>query len=244
MEAERTSSASPPGARTTKRRGRLTTTARSLLADTAPRWAPATPPPWSDHHLTAAFGRAAPRLLDIGSGNGSATLAWARDHPDRDVVTVELHRPGLAQILRRLEAGGPANVRVAELDATALLEGGIEAGTFHEIRILFPDPWPKRRHLERRMVDGPFLARIADALPPGGVLHVATDWDDYADQVRSGIAAEPRLVPMADLGAGSWTSVRPDRPVTAYEQRGRAAGRTVTDLLARRVPGHPRRRRR
>jgi tRNA (guanine-N7-)-methyltransferase len=190
--------------------------------------------PWSPEQLDRTFNRAAPRLLDIGCGNGVATRAWAAEHPDHDVVALDLHRPGLARLLRDLEVDGPATVRVVELDALVVFDG-LPSGTFTQVRMLFPDPWPKRRHRERRMVDGAFLSRVADLLPVGGQLHVATDWTDYANQIRACIAAEPRLVPTTDQTGALWSSRRPDRPVTAYEQRALDTGRAVTDLVSARV---------
>ena len=228
----------PTRARTTRRRGRLSTTVRDALTDLAPRWT-LPPGPWNRDLLDAEFGRRSPRLLDVGGGTGEATLAWARDHPDWDVVAVELHRPGIGQLVRTIDEQGPTTIRVVEADVVRLVPGGIEPATFDAIRVLFPDPWPKRRHLERRLLDAGFARQLADLLAPGGWLHVATDWDDYADQIRAALAAEPRLrraagaTPVDD--EGRWWSPRPDRPITAYEQRGIDAGRSITDLVVARV---------
>lgn len=189
--------------------------------------------------LDRAFGRRAPRLLDIGVGTGEASQAWAGAHPDHDVLALEVHRPGLAQLLQRLDVDGPPNLRVLEADATRVLRdllgpvpddgepGRGVATRFTAVRVLFPDPWPKARHVGRRLVDPSFVGQIATLLPPGGTLHVATDWEDYAAQVREVVGAEPRfeLDPAAP---------RPPRPVTTYEQRGLDAGRLVTDLVATR----------
>lgn len=188
--------------------------------------------------VDACFGRRAPRLLDVGVGNGAATRAWALAHPDRDVVAVELHRPGLVALLRDLDAAGPSNVRVLEADVEAVLAAA-EPGDLHDVRVLFPDPWPKRRHEGRRLVDRRFVARVADLLAPGGTLHVATDHGAYADQVRDALDAEARFEARAGAVGGrvdgeGWCSPRPDRPVTAYEARGLAAGRAITDLVAQR----------
>lgn len=226
------------GARTTKRRGRLPPGARQALVELAPRWTVSAPLGWSQTVLDGEFGRSAPRLLDVGCGNGAATRAWAAGHPDHDVVAVDLHRPSLARLLRDLDADGPANIRAMELDATMLVDA-LEPATFTHVRILFPDPWPKRRHRGRRMVEHGFVARVADLLPDGGQLQVATDWADYADHIRSAIASEPRLRPLTDRSTAGWTSRRSDRPVTAYEQRALDAGRTVTDLVVRRVGSTP-----
>ena len=196
--------------------------------------------------LATGFGRVAPLMVDIGGGTGEASLAWAADHPDHDVLAVEVHRPGLARLVSALEAGGPPNVRVVEVDATALLAAW-PVGSIAQVRVLFPDPWPKRRHVGRRLVEPDFVRRVADLLRFEGVLHLATDWRDYADQMRASLATEVRLRPQVTgsteepstgtLGRGPvpWRSDRPDRPVTAYERRGIAAGRSITDLVAQRT---------
>ena len=205
--------------------------------------------------LEEVFGRCSPRMLDIGVGTGRATVAWAADHPDHDVIAVELHLPGIARLLSDGHAAGLTNVRVIEADVTALVDPAGEAGsgevTFEHVRVLFPDPWPKKRHVDRRLVDVAFVRRVTDLLAVGGTLHLATDWPPYADQMRAVIAAEPRLKPRIDViddvaviddaapdalaGAERrWRSHRPDRPITAYEQRGIAAARQITDLIARR----------
>jgi tRNA (guanine-N7-)-methyltransferase len=233
------------GARTTHRRGRMTPTRIAILDDLGPRWMLDAAAPLDPPTLDAAFGRTAPRLLDIGVGNGLATLAWAGEHPDHDVVAVELHRPGIAHLVRHLDTDGPANVRVVDADITALLDA-VPDGTLAGVRVLFPDPWPKRRHHKRRLVDPGFVGIVADRLHPGGRLHLGTDWPDYADAMRIALATEPRLVPVVDVDDGPavnedgapieaptrWRSRRPERPITAYEQRGLDAGRPIADLVA------------
>lgn len=177
--------------------------------------------------LDEAFGRrGAPRLLDVGIGNGEATVAWAGAHPEADVVAVELHRPSIAATLTAVDAAGLPNVRVAEVDVRTLLAQAAP-GDLDHVRILFPDPWPKRRHLARRLVDARFTGAVADVLPPGGTLHVATDWEGYAAQVVAVASADGRFTVEAD-------AERPERPVTTYEALGRAAGRTIHDVVATR----------
>ncbi len=214
----------PPvgGVRTTRRRGRTSAAKEAALRDLLPRFAAPLDDPWPAS-LRSALDDDRPIALDIGVGTGEATVAWARDRPDLLVVALELHRPGLARLLDDLEADDPGNVRVAEADAHALVHR-CQPGALTAVRLLFPDPWPKRRHVGRRMVDRAFAAAVADALAPGGELHVATDWDDYAEHARSMVAAEPRLVARSG-------DRRVDRPTTAYEARGLAAGRRITDLV-------------
>ncbi|CAN5583072.1 tRNA (guanosine(46)-N7)-methyltransferase TrmB [soil metagenome] len=246
------------GARTTQRRGRMSEAKRASLADLGPQWSIDGPTAADPAGLDRAFARSAPRLLDIGGGSGEATRAWAADHPDHDVVALELHRPGIVRLVRDLDAEGPANVRVAEVDATTVV-AALAPGTYEAVRVLFPDPWPKRRHVGRRLVDPAFVQRVVDLLPQGGVLHLATDWGDYGEQMRAALATDTRLdvevaardgdvvvVPVADVasvaapptephGPPVWWSPKPDRPITAYEQRGIDAGRTIVDLVSRRA---------
>lgn len=228
--------ATPRGVRTTRHRGRMTDEKRRQLVELAPRWTVDPAGPWTVEHLAAAFGRRAPLHVDVGVGDGEATRHWAAADPDADVLAVELHRPGVSRLLGRLEADGPTNVRVAMADACTVL-AELEPASIAHLRVLFPDPWPKRRHVARRLVDRAFVTAAGDALAPGGVLHLATDWDDYAEQMRAMVATDARLVPEPEAGTsavGAWRSPRPDRPVTAYERRGLDAGRTVTDLRWRR----------
>lgn len=217
----------------------MTDAKRALLVDLAPRWGLDPGGPWTADRIAAAFGRTAPLRLDIGVGDGVATRAWAAADPAVDVVAIELHRPGVSTLFAALEAGGPANVRVAMADACEVL-AALDPGSVDHLRVLFPDPWPKRRHVERRLVDRTFATAAADAIRVGGTLHLATDWAEYAEHMRTVLAAEGRFAPLSDGGPpdGTWRSPRPDRPVTAYEQRGLDAGRTVTDLLWTRIePG-------
>lgn len=173
---------------------------------------------------TAVFGRTAPLVLEIGSGMGEATAALAAAHPDRDVLAVEVHTPGVASLLRQVEERGLTNVRVAEADGLQVLQDLVEDGTLDEVRVFFPDPWPKSRHLKRRLVDARFAALVADRLRPGGRLHVATDWAAYAAQVLAVVDASPALELVSrDRG---------DRPVTRFEARGTAAGRASYDVVA------------
>jgi tRNA (guanine-N7-)-methyltransferase len=144
--------------------------------------------------------------------------------PARDVLAVEVHTPGVANLLRLAEAQGLRNVRVAEGDALVVLRDMLAPGSLAEVRVLFPDPWPKSRHHKRRLVSPGFAALVAQRLAPGGRLHVATDWAHYAEQVLQVVAAEP--------GLAGGVVARPDRPVTRYEQRALEAGRAVVDVVA------------
>ena len=170
----------------------------------------------------ALFGREAPLLVDVGCGDGDATVALAAAEPHRDVLAVDVHTPGLAALLRRVEERGLTNVRVAEGDALVVLRDMVSA--VDEVRVLFPDPWPKTRHHKRRLVTPAFADLVAARLRSGGRLHVATDWPDYAAQVVEAVAGCPEL----DGGPVP----RPDRPVTRFEQRALRDGRVVVDVVA------------
>jgi len=181
--------------------------------------------------LTAVFGPDVPVVLEIGCGMGTATAVMAADRPDIGILAVDVHTRGVSRLLQRVEDQGLDNVRVARGDAVRLLSGRFGPGSLAGIRIYFPDPWPKARHLKRRLVQPAFASLAATRLRPGGLLHCATDWQPYAEQMLAVLDAEPAL---ANVGEGfverpSW------RPVTPFEQQGLAAGRRVHDLLHVRV---------
>jgi tRNA (guanine-N7-)-methyltransferase len=181
----------------------------------------------------AWFGRTAPLIMEIGSGMGESTATLAAAAPDVDHIAVEVYEPGLAQLLMRLEATGTTNVALLRGDAVALLRERVPRASLAGIRIFFPDPWPKRRHRKRRLVQPDFVALAASRLEPGGILHLATDWDDYARQMRAVCDAEPALENLAADSPEGWTP-RPDwRPVTKFEQRALLEGREVRDLMYR-----------
>ncbi|MGH3615467.1 MAG: tRNA (guanosine(46)-N7)-methyltransferase TrmB [Pseudonocardia sp.] len=182
------------------------------------------------------FGRVAPLLLEIGPGTGESTAAQAAAAPEVDHLAVEVFEPGLARLLMRIDAAGLTNLRLLRGDAVDLLRVAVAPGALDGIRIFFPDPWPKRKHRKRRLVQPEFVALAASRLRPGGFLHLATDWDDYATQMRVVCAAEPLLENTATDRPGGWTP-RPDRrPVTRFEERARVDGRDVRDLLYVRLP--------
>jgi tRNA (guanine-N7-)-methyltransferase len=181
----------------------------------------------------AWFGRAAPLVLEIGSGMGESTAVLAAAAPDVDHIAVEVYEPGLAQLLMRIAAAELTNVILLRGDAVALLRELVPPASLAGIRVFFPDPWPKRRHRKRRLVRPDFAALAASRLEPGGILHLATDWDDYAVQMRAVCDAEPSLENLAADQPGGWMP-RPEwRPVTKFEQRALLEGREVHDLMYR-----------
>ena len=180
-----------------------------------------------DYEPAAWFGRAAPLILEIGSGMGESTAALAAAAPDVDHLAVEVFEPGIAALLMR--ATELTNLVVLRGDAVTLLSAKVPEASLAGIRIFFPDPWPKRRHHKRRLVQPEFVALAATRLRPGGTLHMATDWADYAVQMRAVADAEPRLV-------GGEVPRPPWRPVTKFEARARTEGRDVHDFVYRRPP--------
>lgn len=174
------------------------------------------------------FGRRAPLVVEIGSGMGEATAAMAAADPDRDVLAVEVHLQGLGRLLRRVEELGLHNVRLAEGDGVVLLRDMLAVDAVDELRLFFPDPWPKARHAKRRLVQPGFLDLAATRLCRGGALHMATDWEPYAEQMRALLAVHPAYDVVHD-------GPRPaHRPLTRFEQQGLAAGRSSYDVIARR----------
>lgn len=178
---------------------------------------------WTDH-----FGREAPLVVEIGSGVGEATAALAATRAAYDVVALEVWLPGVAATLGELAAAGADNVRLLAVDAVWCLEHLVAPGSLHELWTFFPDPWPKKRHHKRRLVDPAFAALVASRLVPGGRWRLATDWEEYAAQMRVVLDAEPAL-------AGGVVPRWADRPVTKFERKGIAAGRAITDLCFERV---------
>lgn len=178
--------------------------------------------------LVTVFGRTAPVALEIGFGMGETTARMAAAEPAVDVLAVDVHTPGMGNLLKLVEAHGLTNVRVADGDALVLLRTMLPPATLQETRVFFPDPWPKARHAKRRLVSPAFCDLVATRLAAGGRLHVATDWAAYAEQVLAVLSAHPRFdVVSRDRGA---------RPVTRFEQQGLDAGRPAHDVVAVRRP--------
>ena len=181
--------------------------------------------------LDGLFGRAAPKILEIGSGMGETTARIAAANPASDYLAVEVHAPGVGSLLARLAAAGLANVRVIEHDAVEVVRDMIPPGSLGGVHVFFPDPWPKKRHHKRRLIQPPFIELLATRMKPGAYLHVATDWEDYAGQILEVLAAQPLLANTAERYAA-----RPEhRPLTKFEDRGLKLGHGVWDLVFRRV---------
>lgn len=173
------------------------------------------------------FGRRAPVTLEIGFGMGETTAAIAAAHPERDFLGIEVHAPGVGALLRRVEADALSNVRVIRHDAVAVVADMIGLESLAGVHVFFPDPWPKKRHHKRRLLAPAFVRELALRLAPGGYLHVATDWDDYAQQILATLRAEPLLANTAE----GFVPRPPWRPETKFETRGRNLGHAVFDLV-------------
>jgi len=212
------------------RNGRITEAQERALEQLWPRYGVAFAPQMLE--ARALFGREAPRSLEIGFGNGENLAALAAAHPERDFLGVEVHRPGVGRLLLALEAGALTNVRIISHDAVEVLEQQIPRAFFEEILILFPDPWPKKRHHKRRLVQGPFAALAASRLARGGVLRLATDWEPYALEMLETLTATPGLQNLAEYGG--FVPRPAERAPTRFERRGERLGHEVWDLVFRR----------
>jgi tRNA (guanine-N7-)-methyltransferase len=181
----------------------------------------------------AVFGHARPRVLEIGFGNGEQLLFAAANEPGRDFIGVEVHGPGVGRLLNAAAAEGVANLRVYQHDAVEVLANEIAPASLAEVRIYFPDPWHKKRHNKRRLVQPAFVAQVCERLVPGGLLHVATDWEPYAEHLWDVLDAEPRL---RNQAGPRGHAPRPQwRRQTHFETRGLKLGHGVWDLLYQRT---------
>lgn len=180
----------------------------------------------------AVFGREAPLVVEIGSGRGEALVHAAEQHPELDFLGLEVYVPGVAQTLVTMRHRGVTNIRLAVVDAAEALTTMLPAGSVHELRLWFPDPWHKKRHHKRRLVSPAFAARVARVLEPGGAWRMATDWEEYAEHMRLVISEAPDF----DVEPG-WSPRFEGRPLTRFEGKGLRVEREIRDLLAiRRTP--------
>ncbi len=214
-----------------RREGRMTPAQRRALESLWPRYGVWLPEGWLD--LDALFGRAAPRLLEIGCGMGESLVAMAAAHPQHDYLAVEVYRPGIGTLLRRLEEVGLDNVRVIQADAVDVLEHWLPPASLAAVYVFFPDPWPKKRHHKRRLIQSPFLRLVWRVLQPGGLLHVVTDWTDYAEQIWAAVAQAGGFRSVA--GTGRCAPRPPWRPQTKYEQRARRLGHPIHEIILERI---------
>ena len=187
--------------------------------------------PYTDEivDLNQTFGRTAPVWLEIGFGNGDVLINMASEHPDTNIIGAEVHESGIGHALGGMEKAGLTNLRVVQHDAMEVLENMLQEASLDKVLLLFPDPWHKKRHHKRRIVQTDFLNAVARSLKPGGTLHLATDWAEYGEWMIEKLEADNRFTNQAGIGK---PSPRPAwRPVTRFENRGHRLGHDVVDLL-------------
>ena len=211
------------------RQGRFSRGQQRAYAELLPRFGV----PYSHALLdyAALFGRRAPVIAEIGSGMGETTAAIAAANPDRDYLAIEVHSPGVGSLLKHVEEQSLANVRVVQHDAAEVMRDMVPRDSLSGVHVYFPDPWPKKRHHKRRLLQPAFAALLADRVEAGGYLHVATDWQDYSEQAIEVLEAVPALRNTAERFAPrpAW------RPQTKFERRGLNLGHDVWDLLFEKV---------
>lgn len=210
------------------RAGRMGTGQMRALEELGPRFL--IPYAAAPLDLNATFGRQTPKVLEIGFGMGTATAAIAHAHPETDYLGVEVHTPGVGALLKSIGELGLTNLRIIQHDAVEVLEHMLPDASLDGVHVFFPDPWHKKRHHKRRLIQPAFVALLARKLKPGGYLHLATDWADYARQMLEVLSAAPELANTSDGYAP-----RPEyRPLTKFEQRGVRLGHGVWDLIFKR----------
>jgi tRNA (guanine-N7-)-methyltransferase len=177
--------------------------------------------------IAGAFGRTAPTILEIGFGMGETTAAIAKARPRDNFLGIEVHSPGVGSLLKLVEEERLANIRVVQHDAVDVVTHMLAPGSLAGAHVFFPDPWPKKRHHKRRLLQKPFVSALADRLAPGGYLHIATDWEEYAIEILETLRAEPLL-----LNTTAHFAPRPEyRPLTKFERRGMKLGHGVWDVV-------------
>ena len=207
------------------RQGRVSNAQQRHFDEGMPRWG--IPYAVAPLDLAKVFGRAAPQFLEIGCGMGETTATIAAAHPQNDYLGIEVHAPGVGSLLKEIDTRGLGNLRVIRHDAVEVVRDMLPPGSLAGIHIYFPDPWPKKRHHKRRLIQPRFVALLASRLAPGGYLHCATDWEEYAQQMLDVLSAEPTL---QNTAAGF--ADRPAwRPQTKFETRGLRLGHGVWDVL-------------
>jgi tRNA (guanine-N7-)-methyltransferase len=210
-----------------KRSGRLTASQKRALTELWPLYGIGAGPDRLD--FDALFGRSAPRVLEIGFGDGESLVGEAHDHPELDFLGVEVHEPGIGHCLLRAQAAGLANLRIVAADAIDVLESMIPPASLHRINLYFPDPWPKKRHHKRRIVQPAFVDLCAAALAAGGTLRIATDWAGYAEHIDSVLTASARFRQSERREHAGAAPL--DRPATKFERRGIAEGHRIVDWV-------------
>ena len=179
--------------------------------------------------LIEIFGRTAPKILEIGSGMGETTVAIAQQQPEKDFIAVEVHAPGVGSLLNRIQQLGLTNLKVIAHDALPVLQNMLPDASLDGLHIFFPDPWPKARHHKRRLIQPNFVSLLTARMKPNAYLHIATDWENYAEHILQVLNREDRLI-----NTVSDYALRPSyRPLTKFEERGLKLGHTIRDIIFR-----------
>lgn len=214
-----------------RREGRLTGGQRRALETLLPKYGIA--PGRQPLDLDLLYGRTAPLILEIGFGMGESLAAMAARHPENDYLGIEVYRPGVGSLLRQVGENGSTNVRVISEDAVVVLEKMIPDDRLDRLQLFFPDPWHKKRHHKRRIVQPPFAQLVRRKLKLGGVFHMATDWEAYAFHMMAVMRGAQGYQNCA--GDGAWSPRPESRPLTRFEQRGHCLGHEVWELLFKRT---------
>lgn len=212
------------------RAGRMGTGQIKALAELGPKFV--LPYKTEKLDLAATFGRQAPVVLEIGFGMGGATAEIAATLPDHDFIGCEVHEPGVGALLKLIDEKQLANIRIVQHDAVEVLRDMVGEGVLAGVHIFFPDPWHKKRHNKRRLIQPAFVAQLVKHIAPGGYLHCATDWQPYAEQMLEVLSAEPALLNTAAAATG-YADKPAYRPLTKFEARGLRLGHGVWDLVFR-----------
>ncbi len=214
-----------------RRAGRLTSAQERALRELWPAFGIA----YSDKllDLNSLFGRAAPRVLEIGFGNGESLLEQASANPSMDFIGIEVHEPGVGHCLLQSQAAGISNLRLIRHDAIDVMRHQIPDASLIRINLYFPDPWPKKRHHKRRILQHEFLQMLSRKIEAGGTLHIATDWENYAEQIDALIAVDERFR-LSEKRVHSGSDPL-DRPITKFERRGRRLGHKIWDWRLARI---------
>lgn len=211
------------------RRAHITPAQQEALDRLLPRWSIDYRPQILD--FDKAFGRSANTILEIGFGMGETTAQIAQNRPEDNFLGVEVFNAGVGALLRRIDSTGLTNIRIIQHDAVEVIRDMIAPESLAGVHIFFPDPWPKKRHHKRRLIQPPFVNMLARRLRPGGYIHCATDWQDYAEQMLAVLSTEPMLQNTVD----GYAPRADHRPMTKFEQRGLRLGHGVWDLIFRKV---------
>jgi tRNA (guanine-N7-)-methyltransferase len=216
-----------------RRTGRTTAGQAKAFADVGPQYL--LPFAAGSADFTTIFGRRAPTVLEIGFGMGEATAHIASVMTETNFLCCEVHTPGVGALLKRIDEQSLTNIRILQHDAVEVMDEMLDPASLDGVHIFFPDPWHKKKHNKRRLIQTPLIAKLVTRLKPGGYLHCATDWQPYAEQILEVLSAEPLLENTADAANGGYAPKPAYRPLTKFENRGIKLGHGVWDVVFKKV---------